>query len=292
MHVDGLAHLLAQILDVGAANLDGQLVVDGRDHVAADALDHDVGVQVAVAQRGVALLVERLEVELERVVDLGAHQVLVERRGHGALAQADQTLGLVHARHQVAVGAHRDLDLHVLAHLGLMVGVVDVLEVVVVVLQLGQLLGDLGLGGLLGGHLDGDRIVARQLHDRGDLARHREAERLARLDRLVDVELRLVDVDHVGAVDGRHRQIVDELLGDARHGVGVAADLLLEDLARGLALAEARNVALGDVGEKLVGRRVDLLGRSDQRQDELLAVAVVLAHDVFNLHCAAPPDVP
>ena len=47
----------------------------------------------------------------------------------------------------------------------------------------------------------------------------------------------------------------------------MAANVLLENRARGLALAEPGNITLGDLGEELVCRFLHLVGRRNQREN-------------------------
>ena len=106
-----------------------------------------------------------------------------------------------------------------------------------------DLLVDLGIGRAFGGQLDLDGLVAGDL----DLGLHRDGERegvgLAGLDEVRLVEFRLGDGVQVAIVDGERIGAVDHVVGDRRaHGFG--AQGVVDDRARGLALAETSHVEM------------------------------------------------
>ena len=100
--------------------------------------------------------------------------------------------------------------------------------------------------------------------------------------------MRLVDEDNVRVVDGREGKLVDQRLSDASHGVRMPADALLQDGTRSLALAEALEIALGDVREELLRTIGDFLYACGDGEHDLLALPVILAHRVFHLHGDSP----
>ena len=147
------------------------------------------------------------------------------------------------------------------------------------------MLFDLGVGRLFGGHLDVDGVVARELDLGDDDAGDGERELLARLGDLGHVEVRLLDVDDVVGVDGVEGEVVDEVLCDLAICGDVAADRLLEHLARRLALAKARIVVLPQLLEVALDMLIDLFGGRLHRQDDFDILAVVLADLAHNLQC-------
>ena len=98
-------------------------------------------------------------------------------------------------------------------------------------------------------------------------ARDGERERLPLDDVVIDVEIRFPYEDHVCVVKRLESVFVDEHLGDAAHGVLMAANVLLENRARGLALAEPGDVTLGDLGEELVCRFLHFVGGRNQGEN-------------------------
>ena len=86
MLIDLVAHLLAHILGVHAAHLSRELVANLGNDLAAEFLDFDVGVQLAITELRVTLLVFCLEIEFEGIPELAADKMLVEGCGHGARA--------------------------------------------------------------------------------------------------------------------------------------------------------------------------------------------------------------
>ena len=243
--------------------------------------------QLAIAELRVALVVFRLEVELEGIAELAADKMLVKRRGHGARAQLDHARCIAKAVHGIAVLRDRHSSRDHVAHFRNVIGIVNLLEGMVDILEVLKLALDFRVGRLVGRHLDGNAVVARKLHLRHHSARDGERERLPLDNVVINVEIRLPYEDHVRIVKRLEGLFVDEHLGDAAHGVLVAANVLFENRARRLALAEPRNIALSDFGEELVCRFLHLVGRRNQGQNQFLLVPIVLANSVFNLHSSS-----
>ena len=282
-----MAHLLAHILGVHAAHLGRELVADLGNDLAAEFLNLDIGVQFAIAKLRVALVIFRLEIEFEGIPELAADKMLVEGCGHGARAQLDHARRVAKAVHGVAVLRNRHSSRDHVAHFRNVIGVVDLFEGMVDILEMLELALDLRIGSLVRRHFDGNTVVARKLHLRHHGARNSERERLALDDIVINVEIRFPYEDHVRIVKRLEGLFVDEHLCDAAHGVLVAANVLLENRARRLALAEPRNIALSDFGEELVCRFLHFVGGRNEGQNQLLLVPIVLANSVFNLHSSS-----
>ena len=265
--IDLVAHLLAHILGIHAAHLSRELVTDFGNNLAAEFLDLDIGVQLAIAELRVALVVFRLEVELEGIAELAADKMLVKRRGHGARTQLDHARCIAKAVHGIAVLRDRHSSRDHVAHFRNVIGIVNLLEGMVDILEVLKLALDFRVGRLVGRHLDGNAVVARKLHLRHHGARDGERERLPLDNVVINVEIRLPYEDHVRIVKRLEGLFVDEHLGDAAHGVLVAANVLFENRARRLALAEPRNIALSDFSEELVCRFLHFVGGRNQGQN-------------------------
>ena len=262
---DGLGDAGAQVLEaLEAERVLGPLVGDLGQVLLLDDLDlhlevdlvglarqrrqHDgrIGRHVEGERGGLALLeADELLVEFGRE-QVGAQAVgaVLRREGRDLLALV---VGGLHGQVDVAVGLH-------------LRGGRGVLERVVVLAQGLDLLLDLGVGCALGGQLDGDGLVAREL----ELRLHRDGERervgLAALDEVGLVELGLGDGEQAAVVDGEGVGAVHDVVGD-RGQHGFLAERVVDDRARGLALAEPGEVVL--VGEVLVGpldAGIDILG--------------------------------
>ena len=287
MLIDLMAHLLAHILGVHAAHLSRELITDLGNDLAAEFLNLDVGMQFAIAKLRVALVIFRLEIEFESIAELAADKMLVKGRRHGTRTQLDHARRIAKAVHGVAVLRNRHSSRDHVAHFRNVIGVVDLLEGMVDILEMLELALDLRIGRLVRRHLDGNAVVARKLHLRHHGARDGERERLALDDVVINVEIRFPYEDHVSIVKRLEGLFVDEHLGDAAHGVLVATYVLLENRARRLALAEPRNIALSDFSEELVCRFLHFVGRRNQSQNQLLLVPIVLANSVFNLHSSS-----
>ena len=285
--IDLVAHLLAHILGVHAAHLGRELITDLGNDLAAEFLNLDVGVQLAITELRVALLVFRLEIEFESIAKLAADKMLVKGRGHGARTQLDHARRIAKAVHGVAVLRNRHSSRDHVAHFRNVIGVVDLFKGMVDILEVLELALDLRIGSLVRRHFDGNTVVARKLHLRHHGAGDSERERLALDDIVINVEIRFPYEDHVRIIKRLEGLFVDEHLGDAAHGVLVAANVLLENRARRLALAEPRNIALSDFGEELVCRFLHFVGGRNEGQNQLLLFPIVLANSVFNLHSSS-----
>ena len=252
---DGLGDARTQVLDAFEAHLLlGPLVVDLGNDLLLDDLDLDLEVDLLglAGQRGQhdGRIGRHVQRERSGLALLQAHQLLVELGREQVRAQAVGTVLGRERRNLLALvvgGLHGQVDIAVFLHLR---GGGSVLERVVVLAQGVDLLVDLGIGRAFGGQLDLDGLVAGDL----DLGLHRDGERegvgLAGLDEVRLVEFRLGDGVQVAIVDGERIGAVDHVVGDRRaHGFG--AQGVVDDRARGLALAEPGEVVL--VGEVLVG---------------------------------------
>ena len=213
--------------------------------------------------------------------------MLVKRRGHGARTQLDHARCIAKAVHGIAVLRDCDSRRDHVAHFRNVIGVVDLLERMVDILEMLELTLDFRVGCLVGRHFDGNAVVARKFHLRHHGARDGERERLPLDDVVIDVEIWFPYEDHVCVVKRLESVLVDEHLGDAAHGVLMAANVLLENRARRLALAEPRNIALSDFSEELVCRFLHFVGGRNQGQNQFLLVPIVLANSVFNLHSSS-----
>lgn len=113
-----------------------------------------------------------------------------------------------------------------------------------------DLLVDLGIGGLGEGHLDGHGVVAGKLHLGAQLDGEGVLVGLAGLHDLVGLHDRAAHRGELGLVDRGRPRAVQQLLGDGADD-RLGAQRVVDNRARGLALAESREVVLAS--EVLVG---------------------------------------
>ena len=254
LRIQRLLDALAHVLDgLEAHLLLGPLVGDlGRDlllhHVAGD-LEGD-RLACLPGQKHGRLVLGNLERELFGLALLHAEDLLVEGLGEHAGARAVQT-GLARERGDlVAVGVgglHGKVGVVLRLHLGSGGSVL----VVGVVLGHGlDLLVDLGIGGLGEGHLDGHGLVAGKLHLGAQLDGEGVLVGLAGLHDLVGLHDRAAHRGELGLVDRGRPRAVQQLLGDGADD-RLGAQRVVDNRARGLALAESREVVLAS--EVLVG---------------------------------------
>ena len=113
-----------------------------------------------------------------------------------------------------------------------------------------DLLVDLGIGGLGEGHLDGHGLVAGKLYLGAQLDGEGVLVGLAGLHDLVGLHDRAAHRGELGLVDRGRPRTVQQLLGDGADD-RLGAEGVVDNRARGLALAESREVVLAS--EVLVG---------------------------------------
>ena len=153
--------------------------------------------------------------------------------------------------------------------------------------QLVDLSLDLLVGRALGGQLDLDGLVAGKLELGLHLDLEGEGEVLAVGDEVhaLLVELGVADGIDVAIVDGDGIGLVDEVVADGRGDV-VLAESVVDDRARGLALAESGEVVfLRSLGVSLLDARVDLLGiDGDGHLDAVALQCLYFSFHVAFLH--------
>ena len=254
LHIQRLLDALAHVLDgLEAHLLLGPLVGDlGRDlllhHVAGDLEGN--GLARLTGQKHGRLVLGNLERELFGLALLHTEDLLVEGLGEHASARAVQT-GLARKRGDlVAVGVgglHGEVGVVLRLHLG---GGRSVLIVGVVLGHGLDLLVDLGIGGLGERHLDGHGLVAGKLYLGAQLDGEGVLVGLAGLHDLVGLHDRAAHRGELGLVDRGRPRAVQQLLGDGADD-RLGAQRVVDNRARGLALAESREVVLAS--EVLVG---------------------------------------
>ncbi len=247
---DGLGEFLAGLVELDVAERLAQRLVPLLERVElaemlADPLVVEFG-ELHLLHGGdlddeVGLTLRALRGRRERqfVADRGTDELLVEVFGHPTLADLVRPVLGVQAEHFLAIASGREIERDVVAGGDGAVGV-DERRVL-------ALLGGVGLGEVVVGHLDGGQLdreigVPVDRDDRPDLARRVELDG-SRLLAVGDLDLRCGDqvdlvLTHCAGEILRHR-VTQRLLAG-----GADAHARLEHLARHLAGAEARQVDL------------------------------------------------